>query len=112
VAEDVLSQGLVDLVGVARPIIADPDWPKKWREGREKEIRKCIYCCHCIDTQRHFLPLSCPRWGDGRNGDGDFAYSRVPEGYKIEGAVTYDKLPYKGHGYVYVPHVEGFPPRE
>ncbi len=111
VAERVLQEGLVDLAGIARPIIADPQWPNKSKAAQEKSIKRCIYCCHCIDTQRHFLELSCPIWGEGRNGDEAFKYVPVPADCKIEHAVTYEKLPYKNKGSIYVPHVEGFPPR-
>jgi len=33
-----------DLVGVARPLIADPDFPSKILEGRETEVRPCTSC--------------------------------------------------------------------
>jgi len=113
VAERILQEDRVDIVGVCRPIIVDPQWPNKAMEGREKEIKKCIYCCNCIDTQRHFLPLSCPVWGKkGRNGDPDFAFVPVPEELKIEATIQYDKLPYAGVGSIYVPRVQGFPPRD
>jgi len=113
VPERVLQENRVDLVGICRPIIVDPEWPNKSREGREKEINRCIYCCHCIDTQRHFIPLSCPMWKDeGREGDPLFKFEPVPEGTRMHTTVTYDKLPYAGKGHIYVPHVEHFPARD
>jgi 2,4-dienoyl-CoA reductase (NADPH2) len=112
VAEQILQEDRVDLIGICRPLIVDPDWPKKAMEGREKEIKKCIYCCNCIDTQRHFKPLACPLWKDGRNGDPDFKFTPDTKDLKIEATITYEKLPYKGKGWIYVPHVEGFPPRD
>ena len=112
VAERALQESGVDIVGICRPIIVDPEWPNKAREGREKEINKCIYCCNCIDTQRHFLPLTCPLWKDGRDGDPVFKFEPMPEECKIEYSVGYDKIPYAGKGAIYVPHVEHFPPRD
>ncbi|MFC1823295.1 NADH:flavin oxidoreductase [Thermodesulfobacteriota bacterium] len=109
VAERILQEDRVDVVGVCRPLIVDPEWPKKAMEGRENEIKKCIYCCNCIDTARYFRPLSCPLWKEGRNGDPDFAFEPTPKDLKVEIRITYDKLPYKGKGWIYVPHVEGFP---
>ena len=49
-AEQVLRQGLVDMVGSARTFYADPDWGKKALEGRACEIRKCISCLYCMET--------------------------------------------------------------
>jgi hypothetical protein len=111
-AERVLRENRLDLIGICRPIIVDPEWPNKAREGRESKITKCIYCCHCIDTQRHFIPLSCPLWKDGRNGDPMFKFEPVPEGMRMHCTLTYDKLPYAGKGAIYVPHVEHFPARD
>jgi len=48
-AEQILSEGKVDMVYIARPLIADPEWPDKAREGRCEEIRPCIACSHCFD---------------------------------------------------------------
>jgi 2,4-dienoyl-CoA reductase-like NADH-dependent reductase (Old Yellow Enzyme family) len=41
-----------DLVGVARPLIADPDFPRKLLEGREADVRPCVSCnedCRAFD---------------------------------------------------------------
>lgn len=41
-----------DLVGVARPLIADPDFPRKMIEGRSAEVRPCVSCnedCRSFD---------------------------------------------------------------
>ena len=113
VAERVLQENRVDLVGICRPIISDPEWPIKAMEGREKKIRKCLYCANCVDTQRHFKPLSCPVWKNGRNGDSMFKFEPLPEDAKVEHLpITYDRVPYATFGHIYVPHVHQFPPRE
>ena len=39
-------RGVLDLIGAARPSIADPFLPRKIDEGREDEIRECIGCKH------------------------------------------------------------------
>ena len=41
-AREVLSKGWADYVMLGRPLLADPDWPRKVSEGREKEIVHCI----------------------------------------------------------------------
>lgn len=43
-AEKAVSEGWTDLVGLGRPLIADPEWPIKVCEGRTREIRACIRC--------------------------------------------------------------------
>ncbi len=47
-AERLLAEGHADLIGMTRATIADPDFPRKAREGRLDEIRKCIGCNTCI----------------------------------------------------------------
>ena len=49
--EAALGEG-ADLVGVARPLIADPDFPRKLLEERDAEIRPCVSCnedCRLFD---------------------------------------------------------------
>lgn len=60
-AETILQAGQADLIGIARPLLADPDWPKKYLEGREKEIFKCAYCNECLERDRNFQPVECSR---------------------------------------------------
>jgi len=48
-AERVLAEERADLIAVGRALIADPDWPRKVREGRRAEIRPCIACNACVD---------------------------------------------------------------
>lgn len=50
VAEAVLAEGCADMVSMARPFLADPDWVIKAAEGREQEINTCIGCNQaCLD---------------------------------------------------------------
>jgi 2,4-dienoyl-CoA reductase (NADPH2) len=49
-AEALLESGAADLVSMARPLLADPDLPRKAAEGRESEINTCIACNQgCLD---------------------------------------------------------------
>jgi NADPH-dependent 2,4-dienoyl-CoA reductase/sulfur reductase-like enzyme len=41
-AEKYLEQGLADLIFIGRQLVADPETPKKYFEGRSRDIRKCI----------------------------------------------------------------------
>ncbi len=52
-------QGVIDLVGAARPSIADPFIPRKIDEGREDEIRECIGCNICYTGDQTGTPIRC-----------------------------------------------------
>ena len=43
-----VNSGILDLIGCARPSIADPFLPRKIDEGRVEDIRECIGCNICI----------------------------------------------------------------
>ena len=45
---EIVSSGVWDVIGAARPSIADPFLPRKIEEGRLDEIRECIGCNICI----------------------------------------------------------------
>lgn len=42
--EKILEDGKVDFIALGRALLADPDWPNKAKERREKEIIPCISC--------------------------------------------------------------------
>lgn len=46
--EKILIDGKGDFVGLGRPLLADPEWPLKAREGNVEEIRRCISCNECL----------------------------------------------------------------
>ena len=49
-AENILVRGDADLISMARPMLADPHFVKKAREGRADEINTCIACNQaCLD---------------------------------------------------------------
>jgi 2,4-dienoyl-CoA reductase (NADPH2) len=63
-AESLIEDGTADLIGMARALIADPDWPRKALEGRSAEIRPCIGLLQ--DCRSHAPHLHCaanPRTG-------------------------------------------------
>jgi 2,4-dienoyl-CoA reductase-like NADH-dependent reductase (Old Yellow Enzyme family)/NADPH-dependent 2,4-dienoyl-CoA reductase/sulfur reductase-like enzyme len=51
--ETILEDGKADFVAIGRGQIADPEWVRKVAEGREKEIRMCISCLHCVYSKGH-----------------------------------------------------------
>lgn len=55
IAEKVLVDGIADYIGLGRPMLADPDWGVKLKEGRPEDIRPCIRCCMgCVGTIEQF----------------------------------------------------------
>jgi len=46
-AEQSLAEGLVDLVGVGRAMLADPSWAAKSLAGRDADIIRCRQCPRC-----------------------------------------------------------------
>lgn len=55
-AEQIIESGRVDFVAMGRPLLADPELPRKLKEGRRDEIRWCLHCNNCVSLK---LPLSC-----------------------------------------------------
>jgi dimethylamine/trimethylamine dehydrogenase len=54
-----VKSGVTDLIGAARPSIADPYLPKKIEEGRLEDIRECIGCNVCYSGDSLALPIRC-----------------------------------------------------
>ncbi|HLY55546.1 MAG TPA: FAD-dependent oxidoreductase [Stellaceae bacterium] len=52
-------RGVMDLIGAARPSIADPFLPKKIEEGRLDDIRECIGCNICVSGDFTSAPIRC-----------------------------------------------------
>ena len=81
VAESILAAGQADMVSLARPLLADPEWPNKARAGRARSINTCIACNQaCLDhvfenkrasclvnpraaaeTELNYLPTTAPK---------------------------------------------------
>jgi NADPH-dependent 2,4-dienoyl-CoA reductase/sulfur reductase-like enzyme len=60
-AESILQEGKADLIGLGRPLIADPLLPQRAFEERYDDIRPCIYCCQgCIQSVlEKNAPVAC-----------------------------------------------------
>ncbi|MEO6444927.1 MAG: FAD-dependent oxidoreductase, partial [Gemmatimonadaceae bacterium] len=54
-----IRRGMLDMIGSARPSIADPFLPNKIREGRHDEIRECIGCNICVSADNKLVPIRC-----------------------------------------------------
>ena len=55
----IVNKGIVDMIGAARPSIADPFLPKKIEEGRIEDIRECIGCNICVAWNNMKAPMRC-----------------------------------------------------
>ena len=54
-----IKNGVLDMIGAARPSIADPFLPKKIEEGRIEDIRECIGCNICVSWNNIGAPMRC-----------------------------------------------------
>jgi dimethylamine/trimethylamine dehydrogenase len=54
-----VKRGVLDLIGAARPSIADPFLPNKIKENRLEEIRECIGCNICVSGDMKIVPIRC-----------------------------------------------------
>ncbi|MEE8415935.1 MAG: FAD-dependent oxidoreductase [Desulfobacterales bacterium] len=54
-----IKSGLLDLVGAARPSIADPFLPQKIKAGHFDDIRECIGCNICYSHNTRGAPIRC-----------------------------------------------------
>ena len=54
-----IKRGVLDLIGAARPSIADPFLPAKIRDGRVDDIRECIGCNVCVSADQMNVELRC-----------------------------------------------------
>ena len=81
IAEEVLARGDADMISMARPLLADPDFAKKAAEDRADEINTCIGCNQacldhiffgqiasclvnpraCHETELQYLPAKAPK---------------------------------------------------
>jgi 2,4-dienoyl-CoA reductase (NADPH2) len=60
VAEGILADGSADMVSMARPLLADPDFVNKAASGRADEINTCIACNQaCLDHAFQRKLVSC-----------------------------------------------------
>ena len=62
-AEQIISSGKADLIGLARVLWTDPKWPEKVEQGRENEILHCDpECDTCTQLVVKGKPAFCVRW--------------------------------------------------
>jgi 2,4-dienoyl-CoA reductase-like NADH-dependent reductase (Old Yellow Enzyme family) len=65
-AEEALATGAIDMIGMNRAHMADPNLVRKTLEGKENTIRPCVSSNHCIGQIAFHRPITCamnPRVG-------------------------------------------------
>jgi 2,4-dienoyl-CoA reductase (NADPH2) len=59
-AEQILKDGMADMVNLGRVLIADPFWPEKAKAGKPEQIRPCVACSQgCTDEIFSGRPVYC-----------------------------------------------------
>lgn len=58
-AESYLRTPGIELVGLARPLISDPDLPNKWAGDSDSLVRECVFCNACWENSRAGKGLIC-----------------------------------------------------
>jgi 2,4-dienoyl-CoA reductase (NADPH2) len=63
-ADQAISEGKTDLIGLARVLWADPQWPKKVYDGRDADIIHCSPDCGdaCMQMVMKGKPAFCVAW--------------------------------------------------
>jgi 2,4-dienoyl-CoA reductase-like NADH-dependent reductase (Old Yellow Enzyme family)/thioredoxin reductase len=110
--EELLTDGTADLVCLVRPLIADPEFPNKAREGRREEIRECISCnVGCRGGPHRGMPIAClvnptvgfeAEWGIGRLGRADAPRRVLVVGGGPAGLKAAETAALRGHDVVVV----------
>ncbi|NOZ43181.1 MAG: NADH:flavin oxidoreductase [Alphaproteobacteria bacterium] len=61
-AEQLLTTGKADMIGMARQLLADPNWVKKVAAKRKDDIIHCVYCNVCKQLDENFKKVTCFLW--------------------------------------------------
>lgn len=64
-AEKIVADNQADIIGMARTVLCDPDWPNKAREGKDDEIVKCAACGYCSESDEKYETVTCIQWPKG-----------------------------------------------
>lgn len=64
-AEQILQDFKADMIGMARPLLADPDWPRKVQSGHFDRVIRCCYANVCKAKDERFQTVTCFLWPRG-----------------------------------------------
>ncbi|OPY00253.1 MAG: NADH oxidase [Syntrophorhabdus sp. PtaU1.Bin002] len=89
IPEQALADGAIDFWEACRPMIADPELPRKAAEGREDEITPCIACNVCFSRLYYHQPIMCSvRPTVGHEGDEQWGYYGFPKAAKTKKVIV------------------------
>ena len=87
IPEKAIAGSQIDFWEMCRPMIADPELPRKVREGREDEIIPCIACNICFSRLYYHQPIMCsvrPNLGhEGEKKWGYYGFSQAERKKKV-----------------------------
>ncbi|PRI14368.1 FAD-dependent oxidoreductase [Mycobacterium shigaense] len=81
-AERILAEGRADFIAMGRPLLADPELPRKIQTGQAHRVRSCISCENCIDAMEQRFSVDCavnPRTGKER----ELSAHRAPRAKRV-----------------------------
>ena len=87
-AEGILQRGEADMIALGRPLIADPDWPRKAFAGRQEDITPCLRCVSCYGVATDQTSAACavnPTYERALRLRSEFAEKPVPKRLVIVG---------------------------
>lgn len=61
-AEQLLREGVADIIASARQSLADPDWFRKVRLGLGDQVRRCVFTNYCEGLDQVHKPVTCKLW--------------------------------------------------
>jgi len=83
--EDILRKGDADLIGMCRPLIADPQLPNKLASDRAEDIVPCTHCLNCLQRWIIGRPVAC-RVNAGLGQYDEYVPAELPKNVLIVGA--------------------------
>lgn len=52
-AEQQLEDGVQDMISLGRPLLADPHWAQKVKNGEQDTVKRCICCLYCFESMEN-----------------------------------------------------------
>lgn len=86
IAERLVADGVVDMVAIARGLLADPDWVKKVRTDQRDEIVQCDYCNWCKLLDGTHQKVRCTIWPKDALQAPEYALSNEVPAWPAEGS--------------------------
>lgn len=89
-AESILNDRKADMIGMARPLLADPDWPRKVQSGHFDRVVRCCYANVCKAKDERFQTVTCFLWPRGTINAPESSDTVPPHWPKSGAALTAD----------------------